>query len=188
MTALDNGLQIDFTGSSSRNPYLKIAKAVQMWGLPDTLRLRMRPGDIQLKTVKILVETAYGERVTVELPIEEANDEVTIDVPASSLCDAADLGNFPLHLVYYYITYSAVTTGVHYSLQIPGMELVYASMPPDEHPLTGDVNVDGEVNIADVNAVIDVIVSGASLPIADVNGDGEVNIADINAVIDIILS
>ena len=188
VTALDNGLKIDFTGSSSRNPYLKIAKAVQMWGLPDTLRLRMRPGDIQLKTVKILVETAYGERVTVELPIEEANDEVTIDVPASSLCDAADLGNFPLHLVYYYITYSAVTTGAQYSLQIPGMELVYASMPPDEHPLTGDVNVDGEVNIADVNAVIDVIVSGASLPIADVNRDGEVNIADINAVIDIILS
>ncbi len=188
VTALDNGLQIDFTGSSSRNPYLKIAKAVQMWGLPDTLRLRMRPGDIQLKTVKILVETAYGERVTVELPIEGANDEITIDVPASSVCDAADLGNFPLRLVYYYITYSAVTSGAQYSLQIPGMELVYASMPPDEHPLTGDVNVDGEVNIADVNAVIDVIVSGASLPIADVNGDGEVNIADINAVIDIILS
>ena len=188
VTALDNGLQIDFTGSSSRNPYLKIAKAVQMWGLPDTLRLRMRPGDIQLKTVKILVETAYGERVTAELPIEEANDEITIDVPASSLCDAADLGNFPLHLVYYYITYSAVTSGAQCSLQIPGMELVYASMPPDEHPLTGDVNVDGEVNIADVNAVIDVIVSDASLPIADVNGDGEVNIADINAVIDIILS
>ena len=61
-------------------------------------------------------------------------------------------------------------------------------MPPDEHPLAGDVNVDGEVNIADVNAVIDVIVSGDLLPVADVNGDGEINIADINAVIDIILS
>lgn len=188
VTALGNGMQIDFTGSSSRNPYIKIAKPVQMWGLPDTLRLRMRPGDIQLKSVKILVETAYGERVTAELPIEGTNEEITIDAPVNSLCDAADLGNFPLHLVYYYITYSAVTSGAQYSLQIPGMELVYASMPPDEHPLAGDVNIDGEVNIADVNAVIDVIVSGALLPIADVNGDGEINIADINAVIDIILS
>ena len=188
VTALGNGMQIDFTGSSSRNPYLKIAKPVQMWGLPDTLRLRMRPGDIQLKSVKILVETAYGERVTAELPIEGTNEEITIDAPVNSLCDAADLGNFPLHLVYYYITYSAVNSGAQYSLQIPGMELVYASMPPDEHPLAGDVNVDGEVNIADVNAVIDVIVSGDLLPVADVNGDGEINIADINAVIDIILS
>ena len=42
---------------------------------------------------------------------------------------------------------------------------------------TGDVNGDGEVNIADINAVIDVILGGATNPGADVNNDGEVNIA-----------
>ncbi len=51
----------------------------------------------------------------------------------------------------------------------------------------GDVNGDGEVNIADVNALIDFILSGNASDAADVNGDGEVNIADINAIIDIIL-
>ena len=50
-----------------------------------------------------------------------------------------------------------------------------------------DVNGDLEVNIADINAVISVILSDVNNPSADVNGDGEVNIADINAVIDIIL-
>ena len=50
----------------------------------------------------------------------------------------------------------------------------------------GDVNGDDEVNIADVNAVIDVILGGSNTA-ADVNGDGEVNIADVNAVIDVIL-
>jgi hypothetical protein len=49
------------------------------------------------------------------------------------------------------------------------------------------VNSDYEVNIADVNAVIDIILSGSgNLTAADVNGDHEVNIADVNAVIDII--
>ena len=53
----------------------------------------------------------------------------------------------------------------------------------------GDVNRDLEVNIADVNAVIDIILGGNDdTPAADVNGDGEINIADINAVIDIILN
>ena len=52
--------------------------------------------------------------------------------------------------------------------------------------IPGDVNGDGEVNIADVNAVIDVILGGSSNPSADVNQDGEINIADVNAVIDII--
>ena len=51
----------------------------------------------------------------------------------------------------------------------------------------GDVNGDGEVNIADVNAVIDAILSDDGNTAADVNNDGEINIADINAVIDIIL-
>ena len=53
----------------------------------------------------------------------------------------------------------------------------------------GDVNGDREVNIADVNAAIDMILGGSGNTIAaDVNGDGEITIADINAVIDIILS
>ena len=52
----------------------------------------------------------------------------------------------------------------------------------------GDVNGDGEVNIADINAVIAVILSNGDKGAADVNGDGEVNIADINALINLILS
>ncbi len=52
----------------------------------------------------------------------------------------------------------------------------------------GDVNADREVNIADINAVIDIILDDDGYTAAaDVNGDGEINIADINAVIDIIL-
>ena len=187
ITALDHGMKIDFTGASSRNPYIKISKAVQMWGIPDTLRLRLVPGDMQIKLVKMLVETAYGERVTVEYPVETSEGEITIDAPVSDVCDAADLGNFPLHLVYYYITYNAVTTGGQYSLGIPGMELVYDSMPADE-VLVGDVNGDGEISIADVNVIIQAILTDVFLPAADVNHDNEITVADINAVIRIILA
>ena len=57
--------------------------------------------------------------------------------------------------------------------------------------LHGDVNLDGEVNIADVNAVTDIIL-GADADEdlrhrADVNRDNEVGVADINSVIDIIM-
>ena len=54
--------------------------------------------------------------------------------------------------------------------------------------LTGDVNGDGEVNIADVNAIIDMILSGTIDTAGDVNDDNEINIADVNAIIDIILN
>ena len=53
--------------------------------------------------------------------------------------------------------------------------------------MRGDVNGDNEVNIADVNAVIDMILTSDVLVTGDVNDDGEVNISDVNALIDIIL-
>ena len=68
------------------------------------------------------------------------------------------------------------------------MELIYDSMPPDV-ALKGDVNGDGEITIADINIIIDAIltVTQEFQTAADVNGDGEITIADINVVIDIIL-
>lgn len=58
----------------------------------------------------------------------------------------------------------------------------------EPHPgVPGDVNGDGEVSIADANAVLDMILTGELSLNGDVNGDGEVGIADVNAVIDLIL-
>ena len=58
--------------------------------------------------------------------------------------------------------------------------------------LKGDVNGDGELSIADVNALIDLVLGGtaddATLRRADVNEDSEIGIADINADIDLILA
>ena len=52
----------------------------------------------------------------------------------------------------------------------------------------GDVNGDGSVNIADINAVIDMILRGIYDSDGDVNSDDAVNITDINVLINLILS
>ena len=53
-----------------------------------------------------------------------------------------------------------------------------------------DVNRDGEVSIADINAIINVILDINDDPElilrADVNDDGEVNVSDVNKVIEVI--
>ena len=54
-------------------------------------------------------------------------------------------------------------------------------------PAVGDVNRDGEVSVADVNATIAQCQASTPDMAADVNGDGEVNIADVNAVIDLVM-
>ena len=66
--------------------------------------------------------------------------------------------------------------------------------PPIPDPFTlrkGDVNADGEINLADINASIDIVLGGSTDPDtfsrADCNYDKEVNIADINVIINYIL-
>lgn len=63
-----------------------------------------------------------------------------------------------------------------------------------DYGVPGDVNGDGEVTVADINTLIDIIMNYGegfdedTMMRADVNMDGEVNVADINAVIAIVLS
>ena len=58
----------------------------------------------------------------------------------------------------------------------------------EEGGMTGDVNGDHRVDIADVNMVINIMLGKASSNAAsDVNGDSMVDIADVNMVINIML-
>ena len=65
--------------------------------------------------------------------------------------------------------------------------IIVPETPQYQH---GDVNHDGEINIADLNAIINVILAygGAQNPSADLNNDGSVDIADVNAMINILLN
>ena len=54
--------------------------------------------------------------------------------------------------------------------------------------IPGDVNDDGDVNVIDITALIDIIMNDGTNPRADVNGDGEINVIDITALIDIIMN
>ena len=87
---------------------------------------------------------------------------------------------------------AAVFTGGYMNKPITGMNVDAGSGTAGfwymRAPVRADVNRDGEVNIADVNAVIDEILGISTNYSCDVNGDGEVNIADVNAIIDWILN
>jgi len=89
------------------------------------------------------------------------------------------------------ITNDGTTSGTH---ALSGLNYMYFGGEGGDTPTTttvGDVNNDGEVNIADVNALISIILGNSTEDDyegeCDVNGDDEINIADVNAVIAIIL-
>ena len=78
--------------------------------------------------------------------------------------------------------------------RMPYLDEVMSNLEYDQpygSGIPGDVNGDGEVNIADVNTLIQIILGAqydeGTMKRADVRQDGEINIADVNAVISIIL-
>ena len=122
------------------------------------------------------------------------NDEEVPDWLSIELTDQMQNGEFT-GLVNAEVVAEPLPAGVSYReaivrFEFPGAYIDYKFMQGEGGPVPvpGDVNQDGEVTIADVNALIDMILSGELEMIGDVNGDGEVTIADVNAVIDIILS
>ncbi|MBQ0070189.1 MAG: hypothetical protein KBT09_10650, partial [Bacteroidales bacterium] len=67
--------------------------------------------------------------------------------------------------------------------------LACAAMANAAIKLKGDVNHDNDVDIADVNATINMILGTAERSDAgDLNGDGVIDIADLNAIINLILT
>ena len=68
-------------------------------------------------------------------------------------------------------------------------EVYIISAPEVAAGVRGDVDGDGDVAIADVTALIDLLLSGAELPAtADANLDNEVSVSDVTAIIDYLLS
>ena len=141
--------------------------------------------------------TAYDEDITVRLykqligeyGIEVQSQARTVKInPNQSVSVQFDLDNVTDGWTYYAIVYY-YSDGRERSMGMSDSYTIFFTEIPSGLP--GDVNGDGEVNIADVNAVIDVIL-GRTDPNngqnADVDGNGEVNIGDVNAIIDIILN
>lgn len=77
-------------------------------------------------------------------------------------------------------------------LELYPIKVVRDNPPTPECGIKGDVNGDGEINIGDINALIDIILSGRTPDTctfwrADLAEDSELGLADVNALIDMIL-
>ena len=113
------------------------------------------------------------------LPLQlAAGDSLTITIDCDNVLD----GQQYYCKLYYYSAGRLMPCG-----QTPPYTLVFPAAPS----LPGDINGDGKVDIADVNAVINAML-GKGAPMtegspADINGDSRVDIADVNAVINLML-
>ena len=176
--------------------------------LPLTLRFSIA-GSIESFYEQITINPAEGlveslKEFTVSLPqyigeIEYGSVATLTNHTTHTSCETEMYG-VGFNVMMYFP--EAMTQAGDYTLTIPAGAIVIYTLGEDVHELTfnytiaggsavvpGDVDGDGDVNIADVTALIDVLLSGADAPgAADVDGDGTVSIADVTTLIDRLLS
>lgn len=185
VTALDNGFKVEFTGSSTRSAYIKLAKKIDIWGVPDTIQVRYRPNGLEVKRVTLSTNVLGGNQVISDYTqVDTVAGECVVKLPTSQWCDAADLSNYPLGFVYLYFLTATPTTGQRYTFEIPGIEAIYNT---HVDVLEGDVNGDAAVDVTDVNLIINAILGKPAEGNTDVNNDGVTDISDANLDINIIL-
>ena len=183
---------VTFTYSSNRAPYLQMSKDVTFYSLPDSVVLVFNstmPIDyIQMDARNRYYTTSHFLRMDPpEGEMFQVGQDYRIMLDLNALGGAENVGTFPVTVKSIKFTLNkGGETGEH-TLSLKSFYSHYANTGGQHIP--GDVNVDGEVNIADINAIIGVILFGKPTEgDADVNNDTDVNIADVNAVINIILS
>jgi len=183
---------ISFTYSSNRAPYLQMSKDLTLYSLPDTVGITFN-STVPIDYVQIDARNRYNPASNflridpvVGTSFEPGVDH-TILLDLKALGGADNVGTFPLTIKAIKFTINKSAASGNHTL---AMKSFYCHYPhtSGQMAMAGDVNGDGEVNIADINALIDHILVGTTSVAADVNGDSETNIADINAVIDLILN
>lgn len=73
--------------------------------------------------------------------------------------------------------------------QFTGVMYGQADIQFESEYIAGDANADGGVDIADVTAIINIVLAGDPIIYgSDCNGDGMMNIQDVTCAIDIVLN
>ena len=187
---LDNGMKISYTGSSGRTFYLRMNKDITLWSLPDTLRVRINPGEAPVTGVTFALRPNGGKisYPAVTPTAVPAGVETTLDLPIDQWIDASDISNYPIRLSYIQVTMGKSVAGQQYTMLIPGMEVVYRNAPVSA-AVMGDVNGDGEVTAVDITALYNYLLNGDEtyLATSDLNGDGQVTSVDVTIIYNILL-
>lgn len=175
--------------------------------LPLTLRFDIN-GSIETFYEQISIDPAEGTVESLQnfiVSFPEYIGEIAEDCMATLTNNTtgatyqADMYNVRYTVLIYFP--DEVTEPGQYTLTIPAGAVIIYTMDEDVNELNfhytiegagfipGDVDGDGNVSIADVTALIDILLSDTAAPeAADVDGDSSVSIADVTALIDILLS
>ena len=166
MTSLDNGFKIEFTGASARAPYIKLAKKMNMWGMPDSVRLRFNTGGITVSRVSLSLATTEGKQIIKNVDLANLSEgENVVSLPISEYCDTSDYSLYPISFSYVQFTMKNIKSGTAYTFSVPGIELIYG-----KGQQTGVTTIAADAAKAGLSVYPNPVEAGAEVRLAGAEG------------------
>lgn len=125
----ETGIAVDYTISSTRNAYVKLAKDVTLWSCPDSIVIEMNSGDATIKQITMQM-TPCGQKaknVTIT-PTIVAGEDNRVKLPISDFAEIADASIYPVtfNAVSIYLGDAVNTVG---RIEVKSIEAVYDAIP-----------------------------------------------------------
>lgn len=169
----ENGLAIDYTVSSTRSTYVKLAGSGRLYSHPDSVRIVFRAGESKIKQVKLdlknpISNTTFTNTYTTNFTQGEDN---TLLIPVSDYIDASDFGNYPLEISGLAI-YLGDPTNKELRLEIPAIDCVYVRLPEN----SGVSVVDADCQEEDILTITPAVAAPSENLILGAGEDAEIRI------------
>lgn len=101
-----NGIALDYKVTSTRGTAVTLKRSIDMYAIPDSIRLVINPGDCKVTKVDFNAAPT-GERAVkyTVTPALQPNVDNVVTAPVSAFCDPADFKSWPL-------TFTSVALGI----------------------------------------------------------------------------
>lgn len=146
ITPLPSGFGLDFTVSSSRSSKITLSKDLCVWSLPDTIQIRINPGELTISSVSMQIMPNNGRAVNTTFSSITANTENVLKIPVSSIADVNDIGIYPIHVRNLTIIPKG-TNGSSYHIDVMGFEAIYKDAPAGVENIIADNNNENNIVI-----------------------------------------
>ncbi len=120
----NSSLKADYTITNTRSAKLTLAKTVQVWSLPDKIRVKIKPGNATFSDVSIKATPSNSRVKTISLTGTTIGDEIVYEMPVTELDETNSIGMYPISFGSLVFTVSGATS-TNYSFELTGLEGVY---------------------------------------------------------------
>ena len=129
ISSLENGFKLDYTGNgAARGAYISVARPMVIWSLPEAIRIKVNPGESQIKKISMNAENALGERIASWVFTADAlekNKESVFELKLSDWCNPAMNATYPIQINSVRFDMGASKKGTAFSISVPAFEAIY---------------------------------------------------------------